>query len=379
MGVVVLQPMDASQEIELPEWMKASEWNTVASVVDSLSEGPYKTRARRAFADSNRPAASDRRFFEIAHRHVRQVASTPWGRYTDQFDAASDIAAAVTSTLQNYWAGNPRRNLWMTPDVLVYVPGQFYSFVSLDWRQKSEDYQVRGLYELPAGIESVFHWAHQSFEISSPEASFLCAWIAAEKLVARAHLRKSSGRNAPDAIMIDWLLPILVVDEVSSRLQESCSALHVLGLAERPNARWLVGCLLDDARSAVLVGQCEPVPYLSDELRDLSHCLKDATAGDTWLDTKAVQVRRNLHRMRRLRNQIVHNAELDPGAARFLSEVLADYVRIAAYRTASFVRSEDCSLDEAFGRYRGVYRELRAALQRGSTTSSRMWTAVLQL
>ena len=378
-GIVALQPVSTDPVGGLPGWMKALDWNRVASLVDSLPEGAYKTSARRAFADSSESPKRGQQFFEIAHKDVCDVASTPWGRYTDQFDAAWDIAAAVTSTLQNYWAGNPRRNLWMTPDILVHVPGQFCSFVSLEWRQKSENYPVRALYELPRGIESVFHWVHQSYEIPSPEASFLCAWIAAEKLVARSALRQSSGRKAPDAVMVEWLLPILLIEEVWSRLQEACWAIHALGVSRDTHPRWLVRCLLNDTRGPKLGDDCEPVPYLADELRNLSVSLRDPAVADNWLGDKAAQIRRNFHRMRRLRSQIVHNAELDPVAARFLSEVLADYVRIAAYRTATLTRSVGCPLDQAFGIYRRTYREIRAALQERTKAAADIWEAVLSL
>jgi len=380
LGVVALEPIASDQVLELPAWMRSLTPDRVAPLVEQILEGTYKALATKVFGNPPRIAPAERRFFEIAHKDVHRVASTPWGRYTDQFDAAWDIAAAVTSTLQNYWAANPRRNLQMLPAILIHVPDQFYSFVSLEWRQKSEDYQVRGLYELPAGIESVFHWAHQSYEIPSPEASFLCAWIAAEKLVARAHLRKSSGRNAPDAVMVDWLVPILLFEEVWSRIQEACSAIYSLSLHyERPNARWLVACLLDEARGVALIASCEPVPYLAAELQNLSLCLRDPTVADNWLGNRAVQIQRNFHRMRRLRNQIVHNAELDPGAARFLSEILADYVRIGAYRTAGLVRTLGCSLDEAFGTYRSACREIRAALQAGTTPPARILERVLEV
>lgn len=377
-GVVALEPLSNS-EIELPRWMKPVEWQRVVSLVAELPEGSYKDQARWTFADSGQPMPEARQYFEIAHRDVRTVTATPWGRYTDQFDAAWDIAAAITSTLQNYWAGNPRRDLWMIRRMLVYVPNQFHSFVSLDWRQESEAYQVRGLYEPPPGIEPVFHWAHQSFEIPSPEAGFLCAWIAAEKLVARGHLRQSSMGSAPDAVMVEWLIPILVIEVIWSRLLGASVAIHELGIQLRPTPKSLIASLLQAEASTALIEQCEPVPYLADELRELSLRLRDAAVALAWLEAEAAQIRRNFHRMRRLRNQIVHNAELDPGAAGFLSEVLADYVRIAAYRIAVFVRSTTCPVDEAFGTYRRTYRELHAALQDGRRDQKVVWAPVIAL
>ncbi len=378
LGVIALEPIPDQLPDDLPGWMKPMRREEVAERVERMPDGVFKQLAREEFGGSTQQVTNKRQFFVIAHKDILGVAATPWGRYTDQYDAARDIAAAATSTLQNYWAANPRRDLYLRPAVLIYVPDLFYSLVMLEWRQKSEDYQVRGLYELPLGIEAVFHWAHQSSAIDSPEAAFLCAWIAAEKLVARSHLRMASGRNAPDAVMIEWLTPILAVEEVWSRLQEVCFALHDLGLAARPNPQWLVDQLLSPAPAAQLVADCEPVPFLACELRDLSRCLAEPSAALQWVENRTTQIRRNLHRMRRLRNQIVHNAELDAAAAGFLSEILADYVRIGAYRTAALARNWS-SLDEAFKSSRRRWREFVAMLQGGTSPLRLVWDQVLQL
>lgn len=376
-GIFALEPL-SDHDVTLPHWMQAIGRETAESRVDDIESPMYKDQARR-YLLGEKARAGQRRFFLVAHRDVHSVASTPRGRYTDQFDAAQDIAAAVTSTLQNYWAGNPRRDLWMTQSMLICIPGVFNALVRLDWREMSEEYPVSGLYELPEGIEPVFHWAHQSYEIRSPEASFLCAWIAAEKLVTRALLRQSSGRDAADALMIEFITPILLFEEIASRLSEVCIALHELKVCDQPRPAWLVKQLMDAASLEELLARCAAVPYLHDEVQEVSRCLCGASDAAHWLDAKEAEIRRNLHRMKRLRNQIVHNAELDRGAATFLSNLLADYARIAAYRTSSVVRLNQQGFDAAFAQYRRQWREFRAKLDNQKDLDANVWLAVLRL
>ena len=80
--------------------------------------------------------------------------------------------------------------------------------------------------------------------------------------------------------------------------------------------------------------------------------------------------------MIRLRNQIVHNAEFDPGAASFLANLLADYVRITAYRTSIMVRQNGQGFDSAFARYRRLWREFRALLESRKILDAGVWREV---
>jgi len=365
-GVVALEPMNTAPD-ELPEWMSVKDVEQVQHLVSNIGDVGFRALAQRDFCGAT-SVSSDRKFFEVKHCEILGVSPTPWGRYTDQFDAATDISAAVVSTLQNYWAGNPRRDLRMQPLVLVYMPDtSFYSVVSLEWQQKAAEFPVTGLYELAPGLETAIHWVYQSSEAQAPEVSFLCAWIAGEKLVARTELQMASGRRSPHAIMIDTLLPVILLEEVRSRLHELRSATYDLIGRQFASLDDVLHCLLDTTQATELADNCSCVPRLSDEIVGLAQDLADPARARAWLDERGNQIRRNFHRMCRLRNQIVHNAELDRSAAAFLAQLLADYVRIGAYRVAAAARNKGCGLDEAFGYYRQAWREVRGKLDSAST------------
>ncbi|MBM3497666.1 MAG: hypothetical protein FJX74_03240 [Armatimonadetes bacterium] len=399
-GLVALEPLRPDSPIGLPPWMEWVSANEAADLATNVPAGWFRRTAEGVFGRAGQAAPPLRRFAKVQHNAVLGVVATPWGQYTDQFDAAHDIAAAIRSTLQNYWAGNPRHDLRMLPDMLIYtVDGSFHSCVSLvqrvaealgglwsfhscaslDWQPKAQDYPVHALYEPGPGMEAALHWVHQADANVPPEVAFICTWIAAEKLAQRPALQNAAGSRAPDVVMCEAFVPVLMLEEIHLRLAEACWGIRDVVPGSPLSPRDLLTVLAQERAAAELAASVSAVPYLADELDALRQAVTGAETAAEWLDSREEQTRRNLYRMRRLRNQIVHDALIDPEAAAYLATLLADYVRIVAYRVSSLARDSAGTIDDVFAHFRYTWREFRGRLGAGVSAEALrgLWGPVL--